>query len=314
MMQQFCVLLRSMQGYISFVTIRAKTDVYVGFLPKSVLDRYIDRHPSVLLSLAKRLISQLSPLVFHIDAALGWDQVNAGHILCREGDPSDSLYIVLNGRLRSIVERVTGKEKPTFEILAEYGQGESVGEMEVLTDTPRPATVHAIRDTEIAVMPKTFFNALALRHPEITIAISRIIAARSRQSARGTGDPSNYSWSIPQNISNAKNLVNVNMRTVALLPVNGLVPIAEFARELYEAMDLVGASVVKLNTGLVMNTLGKHAFSRLGRLKLMSWLAEQEESHRMVLYVADGGVNSPWTQRCVRQVCCANHWTWVLWT
>jgi lysophospholipid hydrolase len=36
----------------------------------------------------------------------------------------------------------------------------------------------------------------------------------------------------------------------------------------------------------------------------MSWLAEQEETHSLVLYVADGGVNSPWTQRCVRQADC----------
>ncbi|KAJ3160960.1 phosphatidylcholine and lysophosphatidylcholine phospholipase [Geranomyces variabilis] len=310
--------LAAVTGYISFVSIRAKTDVYVGFLPKNVLDRYIERHPSVLLSLAKRLISQLSPLVFHIDAALGWDQANAGQILCREGDPSDCIYIVLNGRLRSIVERAkeNDDQPPAFEILSEYGQGESVGEMEVLTDGRRPATVHAIRDTEIAVMPKTFFNALALRHPEITIAISRIIAARSRQSikrgvlgggsgAGGGGEaPVNNTWDPPRSVASAKNMVNVNMRTVAILPVNSLVPVADFARELHNAMELVGASVAVLNNGSVMNTLGKHAFSRIGRLKLMSWLADLEESHRMVIYVADGGVGSPWTQRCVRQADC----------
>ncbi|KAI8920993.1 hypothetical protein DFJ77DRAFT_448181 [Powellomyces hirtus] len=303
--------LAAVTGYISFVSIRAKTDVYVGFLPKAVLDRYIERHPSVLLSLAKRLISQLSPLVFHIDAALGWDQANAGQILCREGEPSDCIYIVLNGRLRSIVERQSENDQPNaFEILSEYGQGESVGEMEVLTDGRRPATVHAIRDTEIAVMPKTFFNALALRHPEITIAISRIIAARSRMSIKrgtlggGANDIPQPSWDPPRSISSAKNMVNVNMRTVAILPVSSAVPVAEFARELNNAMDLVGASVAVLNNGSVMNTLGKHAFSRIGRLKLMSWLADLEESHRMVIYVADGGVNSPWTQRCVRQADC----------
>ncbi|KAJ3157417.1 phosphatidylcholine and lysophosphatidylcholine phospholipase [Geranomyces michiganensis] len=314
--------LAAVTGYISFVSIRAKTDVYVGFLPKNVLDRYIERHPSVLLSLAKRLISQLSPLVFHIDAALGWDQANAGQILCREGDPSDCIYIVLNGRLRSIVERAkeNDDQPPAFEILSEYGQGESVGEMEVLTDGRRPATVHAIRDTEIAVMPKTFFNALALRHPEITIAISRIIAARSRQSLKrgalggvggggggggGGGEmPVNNTWDPPRSVASAKSMVNVNMRTVAILPVNSLVPVADFARELHNAMELVGASVAVLNNGSVMNTLGKQAFSRIGRLKLMSWLADLEESHRMVIYVADGGVGSPWTQRCVRQADC----------
>ncbi|KAI9098781.1 hypothetical protein DFS34DRAFT_580168 [Phlyctochytrium arcticum] len=300
--------LAAVTGYISFVTIRAKTDAYVGFLSKPVLDRYIDRHPSVLLSLAKRLISQLSPLVFHIDAALGWDQANAGQVLCREGDTSDAIYIVLNGRLRSITERQKGKnegDKPGFEILGEYGQGESVGEMEVMTNSLRPATIHAIRDTEVAVMPKTFFNALALRHPEITIAISRLIAARSRAAAKEGSTMTQGGWgSGAQNNHHHRSMVNVNMRTVAILPVNDLVPITDFARELHNSMQLIGESVTLLNTGSVMNTLGKHAFTRLGRLKLMNWLADQEETHRMVLYIADGGINSPWTQRCVRQADC----------
>lgn len=42
--------------------IRAKTDAYVGFLPASSLERLLERRPIVLLTLAKRLISLLSPL------------------------------------------------------------------------------------------------------------------------------------------------------------------------------------------------------------------------------------------------------------
>jgi lysophospholipid hydrolase len=40
----------------------------------------------------------------------------------------------------------------------------------------------------------------------------------------------------------------------------------------------------------------------MGKLKLLSWLTEQEEQSRLVLYVADGGSSAPWTQRCIRQV------------
>ena len=292
-------------GHASFVTICAKTDVQVGFMSKSVLDRYIDTHPSILLYLAKRLISQLSPLVLHIDVALEWGQVNAGQILCRQDTPPESIYIVLNGRLRSIVERQQPQsESPTFEIVAEYGQGESVGEMEVLMDAKRPATVHAIRDTEVAVMPKTLFNALAMKHPEITIAISRIIAARSKFMLRNapSSDTASLDTLVGSGADSGKN--NANLKTVAILPVNGLVPIVEFADKLKDALGLVGADIALLNTSAVMGKLGRHAFSRIGRLKLNSWLADQEESHRLVLYVADGGVNAPWTQRCVRQADC----------
>jgi lysophospholipid hydrolase len=51
-----------MSGYPSFVEIRAATDTFVGYITKQTLERIIDRNPIVMLTLAKRLISILSPL------------------------------------------------------------------------------------------------------------------------------------------------------------------------------------------------------------------------------------------------------------
>lgn len=62
-------------GNMSFVTITARTDVTVGFMPKNVLDKYVEIYPNVLLCLSKRLVNQLPPIVFHIDVALEWGQV-----------------------------------------------------------------------------------------------------------------------------------------------------------------------------------------------------------------------------------------------
>ena len=59
-----------------------------------------------------------------------------------------------------------------------------------------------------------------------------------------------------------------------------MVPIAEFSERLKDALTLVGATVSLLNISTVMNKLGKHAFNRIGRLKLVSWLAEQEGNRR----------------------------------
>jgi len=277
-----------------------------------------------LLTLAKRLITHLPPLVLHIDFALEWGQADAGKVLCRQGENSDSIFIVLNGRLRSIVER---GQRNGFEIVGEYGQGESVGELEVLTDTPRPHTVHAIRDTEVAIMPKSLFNTLALKHPEITIQISRMIAFRSRKprpppiyspgpapggegsGERGYGNnggsgsnEDTVTASSSSGFETGRN--NANLKTVAVLPVTSGVPITEFSDRLKEGLSIVGGSVILLNSSIVMGKLGRHVFSRIGRLKLMSWLAEIEESVRIVVYVADSGVNNPWTQRCVKQADC----------
>ncbi|KAL1923940.1 uncharacterized protein VTP21DRAFT_6975 [Calcarisporiella thermophila] len=275
--------LSALSGYPSFVNICASTDTYVGYLSKESLDRIMERHPRVLLTLAKRLITSISPLVLQIDYAMEWVQVNAGHVIYRQCDAADSIYIVLNGRLRTINERPGGG----IDIQREYGQGDSVGELEVLVGSARPSTLHAIRDTELARMPKTLFNALAMRHPEITLQISRVIAGRLTKSSEE---------------SLGKN--NVNLKTVGLLPVNAGVPVAEFAKRLKTALEGVGATTTLLNQTTVVGAMGKHAFTKMGKLKLMNWLAEQEERARIVLYLADSGVNTPWTQTCIRQADC----------
>lgn len=85
--------------------------------------------------------------------------VNAGQVLWRASDVSDSFYIVINGRLRAITEDHHG----AVNIVAEYGQGDTAGEIDVITSTPRRNTVHAIRDTELIRMPQTLFNAISSR-------------------------------------------------------------------------------------------------------------------------------------------------------
>lgn len=42
----------------------------------------------------------------------------------------------------------------------------------------------------------------------------------------------------------------------------------------------------------------------MGKLKLAGWLGENEQRFRIVLYVADTSVTSPWTQTCIRQADC----------
>ena len=58
-------------------------------------------------------------------------QLNAGQVLFRQGDPSDSIYIVINGRLRALQE--TEKEG-AVETVAEFGQGESIGSVASAVD------------------------------------------------------------------------------------------------------------------------------------------------------------------------------------
>ncbi|EXJ84899.1 lysophospholipase nte1 [Capronia epimyces CBS 606.96] len=290
----------TLSSYRSFTDVTAKTDVYVGFLPRSSLERVAEKYPAVLLTLAKRLTSLLPRLILHIDFALEWVQVNAGQVIHHQGDESDAIYIVLNGRLRAIRELEGG----TMKVTGEYGQGESIGELEVMTDATRSATLHAIRDTELAKFPKTLFNSLAQEHPNITIQISKLIALRMRALIEApladTGQERGKAALTDSGTS------SLNLRTIAVLPVTTGVPVVEFGNRLLAALSQVGVpnGVTLLNQTLILNHLGRHAFNRMGRLKLSQYLADLEEKYGMLLYIADTNVNAPWTQTCISQADC----------
>ncbi|KAL8992108.1 MAG: hypothetical protein Q9169_007366 [Polycauliona sp. 2 TL-2023] len=290
----------TISSFRSFVDVRAKTDVYVGFLPRVSLERLVEKFPVILLTMAKRLTSLLPRLILHIDFALEWVQIDAGQVIHHQDDESDAIYIVLNGRLRALLEKGDGQMR----VVGEYGQGESVGELEVMTESRRPATLHAIRDTEVAKFPKSLFNSLALEHPGITIKISKIIAQRMRaliedpffeQNKEGVNTASNKSATS-----------TMNLRTTAILPVTAGVPVVEFGSRLLTALNQIGVvnGVTSLNQAAILNHLGRHAFSRMGRLKLSQYLADLEERFGMLLYIADTNVNSPWTQTCISQADC----------
>ncbi|KAF5352701.1 hypothetical protein D9756_005855 [Leucocoprinus leucothites] len=195
--------------------------------------------------------------VLHIDASLDWMQVNAGQVLWRPNDASDSFYIVINGRLRAIKET----ERQGVRIVGEYGQGDTVGELDVITSSPRSTTVHAIRDTELIRMPQTLFNAISARNPQTTAQILRMIASRVRKevdsssNAQGRSNPSEFGAN------------NSNLKTVAVLPVSRNVPIDSFSRKLQAALEGIGASTAYLNQAIISSQLGRHAFTRIGKLK-----------------------------------------------
>lgn len=292
--------LGTVSSYRSFIDVIAKTDVYVGFLPRAAVERIVERYPVVLLTMAKRLASLLPRLILHIDFALEWVQVNAGQIIYHQKDESDAIYIVLNGRLRAIQEGHDGKMK----VIGEYGQGDSVGELEVLTESARPGTLHAIRDTELAKFPKTLFNSLAQEHPGITIKVSKIIASRMRALIEGPmAEPTHES---KMSVTRPKVTSNHNLRTVAIVPCTSGVPVVEFGHRLQNALNQIGTpnGVTSLHQAFILNHLGRHAFSRMGKLKLSQYLADLEEKYGFVLYIADTSVKSPWTLTCITQADC----------
>jgi CRP/FNR family cyclic AMP-dependent transcriptional regulator len=87
-------------------------------------------------------------------------------IIVTEGDDSDSLYLILSGRVKVYLADEHGKEL----ILAIKGAGQYFGEM-VLDDQPRSASVITLEPAQFAVLSRADFRAFLLRHPEVALLL-----------------------------------------------------------------------------------------------------------------------------------------------
>uniref|UniRef100_A0A8C0CFW5 Patatin like phospholipase domain containing 7 n=1 Tax=Balaenoptera musculus TaxID=9771 RepID=A0A8C0CFW5_BALMU len=93
-----------------------------------------------------------------------------------------------------------------------------------------------------------------------------------------------------------------NLSTVAVMPVSEDVPLTAFTLELKHALSAIGPALL-LTGANIKQRLGSAAVDSIHEYRLSSWLGQQEDIHRIVLYQADNTL-TPWTQRCIQQADC----------
>lgn len=99
-----------------------------------------------------------------------------GAVIVRQGDTSMSFYIVLSGKVR-VVRHSAGTDG--IEILEE-GPGSFFGEMGVIDDLPRAATVVALAPTECGLLAKWDFQRELSADPGIALSLISVLNARIR--------------------------------------------------------------------------------------------------------------------------------------
>jgi CRP-like cAMP-binding protein len=92
-----------------------------------------------------------------------------GAQLTREGDPGESLFVILEGTIG--IQR-------NGEVIATRGPSEFIGEIALLSHSPRTATVSAITPVKAFVIPGRAFRALLGRQPELQRKVIEALAVR----------------------------------------------------------------------------------------------------------------------------------------
>ena len=95
-----------------------------------------------------------------------------GDVLFREGDPGDSLYVVVEG------EVAMQTEGPPRVELARFGPGAFIGEVALMTDQPRAATVAALEPAELIQINRATLAAVLAEHGDVLRAVLRFVRDR----------------------------------------------------------------------------------------------------------------------------------------
>ena len=197
---------------------------------------------------------------------LPWINLPGGRTLFEPGEVADALYIVVSGILGVVV---TTPEQGQH-LVASIGSGETVGEMSLITGGRHSATVMALRDSELVVMPKATFDRLTAEQPKFLKWLNRLLVDRLHQTTLRKSPPG------PN-------------RAVAVVPIDRSVPIEELMDILIDRLKRAGKRV--------------HRFSPEMGGQPIEWYDEIEQSHDLVLYQA--GPAEPeldgWSRFCLRQ-------------
>lgn len=131
-------------------------------------------------------------------------------IIISEGDDSDSLYAVLSGKVKVYLSDDEGKEI----IINILSGGDYFGELALLDDEPRSASVMTLEESKLAVLSKTAFEDCLKKNPQVALPIIKGLSTRLRN-------------------------LTENVKSLALMDVYGRV-----ARTLLEMAEPVGENLV----------------------------------------------------------------------
>lgn len=292
-------------GGVRSATVSAREPSGLVKFPKSAFDEFLARDQQVVDGLAETILPRLYrdqmvevlPKLFgefdegmlqDLQSKMAWRSLRRGELLCYQGEPSDSFYIIISGRLQVLIRDATGSSRQ----VGEMSQGESVGEMGVFTGEPRSATIIASRDSELLEFSREEFEEFTRRYPELMRRMTQLLIRRLQRASR--------------------QIRTANLSTnILLAPASDGVALDAFARQLYESLAGIGTSDDSSMGACLMLTsrdvdrllslsgISQAADRQPDDLRLRSWLSEQEKKYKVILFQADTTATN-WTKRCIR--------------
>lgn len=148
----------------------------------SGIEPILDEEPSAMYEETLRKVSLFSGLndkeLKEIAGSAQERRYSAGAALFHQGDTGTGLYIITAGRVRIVQANDPDRAE---EVIGTAGPGEVLGEMALLDDLPRSASVIAEEETTAILLPIWEFRAVLRRQPEIALKLLSVLSRRLRK-------------------------------------------------------------------------------------------------------------------------------------
>jgi CRP-like cAMP-binding protein len=168
----------------------------------------------------------------------------------REGERSDSLFVILRGKVKVYLTAADGRKH----VVDIRGAGQYVGEM-MLDEKPRAASVRTLEPCEFAVISREDFKSFLLRHPQVSLQVIRNLIrltrgqnVRTLQDVRTRGDLQLYIEQLK--VSRAEDLPSVQRWLKAKRWV--LAGLLAFAVGQYYFLDVL-LEMVRIGSGITIS-------------------------------------------------------------
>jgi len=206
--------------------------------------------------------------------------IQKGETLYEKGDPCDSLYFLVRGRLEAkLFDQTVRQVKDLF-----FTSGETIGEIGAFSKRVRDVTVKATRNSFVLKLSMDAFNEIKKEHPSITEMLLKIFMQKLEDIRNG-----NHRY--------------LNPKTVAVIPLHPSLDIEGFINKLSLAFSGLNYTSLIADLNYVENRFNIDNFSGVSvndpqYIFLNSMFSKLEKDHDFCFYLVNQQSNA-WTRYCL---------------
>jgi predicted acylesterase/phospholipase RssA/CRP-like cAMP-binding protein len=216
-----------------------------------------------------------------LEDRIDWIRLGRGEYLFLQGDRPDGAYVLVSGLLGvNVTDGAIGQHE-----IARIRQGEIVGELALIMDAKRSASVVALRDSELFRLSPDVFAAVSERYPRRLVNVYGTITERFYKNVSGVAR-------------------RIRSSNIAFMTASADVPLSEFTRELLGRLAR-HTEIEHLTSRSVDQALGRvgaanSSENELENDRLVQWLNGRDSESGLVVFQGDTEWSN-WNHRCLRQ-------------